>query len=65
MQAPAELDPQQLSVLAAVVEAFRHVLADYRAGLIDDRELLDEVVATGDLYRLREAIDGLASGGGA
>ena len=65
MQAPAELDPQRLSVLAAAVEACRHALADYRAGLIDDRELLDEVVAAGDLMGLREAIDGLAAGGGA
>jgi hypothetical protein len=63
MQASVELDPQLLSVLAAVVDTCHHALADYRAGLIDDDELRDEVVATGQLTRLRDAIDGLSAGG--
>ena len=64
MHAHAELDPDLLAVLASTVETCRHALADYRAGLIDDDELRDEVISGGHLTRLRDAIDVLAAGGG-
>ena len=49
--------------MAVAVEQCRDALADYRAGLIDERELCDEVIGGGHLARLRHAIEVLTAGG--
>ena len=64
MHGRAALDPTLIAALSVTVETCRHALADYRAGLIDDGELADEVMAGGHLDRLRDVLDGLSAGGG-
>jgi hypothetical protein len=62
MRASAALDPTLLAALGSAVEACRHALADYRAGLIDEDELRAEVLGVEGLPQLRAAIDELARG---